>query len=261
MSTDLTPFDFDGLDESLLTVSTEHGPCLRSDAFIRWLGWTNPSSVRADHLQPGDEVEIVTSIKRGRGYAKSHVLHLTKRGTRRLLFRSNHLRAVEYADRVLDMLDELDRAGMVVDEVRITDDQIERGHQKLDEIAKRRLEERMDYQAILHSLKLGGAVPDEYAIVQNTLYMALYGMTAKRIVANQDQRSGVPRKRGPGLRKSTVAKDFLTEEQLALLNSTVLATIAQIQLRHPGGASPAQMIDAINRAVSIILPRRLGEAS
>lgn len=251
-------FDFDGLDETAMAIHPEHGPCLHSEKFIRWLGWSRPSDVRRDHLQPGDEVEISTSIKRGKGYTVSDVKHLTKRGVRRLLFRSNHPRAVEYADGVLDMLDELDRTAMVVDEKRITDEQIEQGRDRLAGLAQRRLDERMDYKAILHSLKLGGAVADEYRLVQNTLYVSLFGKTARQIIASQPQRTGVARKRGDGFRKSTVAKDYLTEDQLAVLNSTVLATIAQIQLRHPRGASAAEMVDAIHRAISIIRPNRIG---
>lgn len=249
--TDVTPFDFDGLDASALTLHPEHGPCVRSERFIKWLGWARPSDVRRDHLRPGDEVEISTSTKRGRGYAQSDVKHLTKRGVRRLLFRSNHERAVEYADRVLDMLDELDRTGMVVDEARITDEQIEHGRKRLERIARGRLEERSDYKSILHSLKMGGAVADEYRFVQNTLYLSLFGRTAAQIRTGVQQ-SGTLRKDGKGLVKSTVAKDFLVPGQLALLNSTVLATVAQIELHYPEGASAAQMIDAINRAVSIV---------
>lgn len=253
--TELTPFDFDGLDQSAVALHAEHGPCVHSETFIRWLGWTNPAHVRKDHLRPGDEVQIRTSTKRGSGTTQRNVRHLTKRGVRRLLFRSNNPRAVEYADMVLDLLDELDRAGMVVDEQRITDQQIETGKQRLDSIAQRRLEEKQDYRAILHALKLGGAVADEYQFVQNTLYLSLLGKTASDIRNTQPQRTGIPRTRGEGFRKSTVAKDYLTEDQLALLNSTVLATVAQIQLRHPHGAKAAEMTDAIHRAISIIKPR------
>jgi hypothetical protein len=251
-------FDFDGLDESLLTIHPGHGPCFRSEAFIRWAGWSRPSDVRRDHLRPGDEVEISTSIRRGQGVTKRDVLHLTKRGVRRLLFRSNHPRAVDYADRVLDMLDELDRTGMVIDERRITDEQIEQGHERLAGIARRRLEERMDYKTILHSLKLGGAVSDDYRTVQNTLYLGLFGMTAAQIRATQPQRTGMPRKRGGGLRKSRVAKDYMTEGQLKLLNVTVLATVAQIELHYPNGANAGQMVDAVNRAIRLVStpPRR-----
>jgi len=256
---DLVQFDFDGLDDKLVSVHPQHGACLQSDAFIRWAGWSTPANVRRDHLRPGDEVEISTSIKRGRGYTKRDIKHLTKRGVRRLLFRSNNPRAIEYADLVLDMLDELDRTGMVVDDQRITDEQIEQGKQRLSEIQQKRLEERMDYKQILHTLKLGGAVSDDYRMVQNTLYMGLFGKTAAQIRATQPQRTGVPRVRGEGFRKSTIAKDFLTVDQLSLLNSAVLATFAQIQLHYKDGASAAQMVDAVNRAVALVLmPRRIG---
>lgn len=249
---EIATFDFDGLDDSALVIDAAHGPCIQSERLIRWLGWARPSDVRRDHLQPGDEVEISTSIKRGRGVAQLKVKHLTKRGVRRLLFRSNLPRAVDYADRVLDMLDSLDRDGMVIDEQRITEGQIAVGRERLAELARRRLEERMDYKAILHSLKLGGAVSEEYRDVQNTLYRSLFGMTAAQIRATQPQTGGVPRKRGGGWRKSTVAKDFMTADQLALLKSTVLATIAQVELRHPNGASAHQMVEAIHRAVALL---------
>ena len=123
-----------------------------------------------------------------------------------------------------------------------------------------RLQERQDYRAILHFLKLGGATGDDYRLVQNSIYIGLFGKTAAQIRASQPQRTGVPRKRGEGFRKSTVAKDFLTEQQLEVLNSAVLATFAQVNLRHRDGASPAQMVAAVNRAISIIQPS-IGAAS
>lgn len=255
---DLERFDFQGLDASAIGHHPDEGVCLQSATTIRWAGWSNPADVRRDHLRPGDEVEISTSIKRGQGVTQSNVKYLTKRGVRRLLFRSNHPRAIEYADQVLDILDELDRTGLVIDEQRITDEQIEAGHERLDTVAKKRIEERMDYKSVLHFLKLGGAVDDEYRMVQNHLYITLFGMTAARIRATQPQRTGIPRKRGGGFRKSTVAKDFLTEDQLSMLNATVLATIAQIQLYCPNGATAAQMIAAINRADSILRPLPAG---
>lgn len=142
-----------------------------------------------------------------------------------------------------------------------TEEQIEQVQETLTEIAKRRLEEKMDYKSILHALKAGGAVDDEYRHVQNTLYLLLFGMTAAAIRATQPQRTGVARKRGDGFRKSIVAKDYLTESQLALLNATVLATTAQISLRCPQGASAGQMLDAISRAVSMLAPAQLRVAS
>lgn len=252
--TDLTPFDFDGLDQSAIGYHPEHGALVHKTKFMAWLGFDvrNASRTGDRHLQAGDLIKGVFSPigEPAKGGRKADAL--TKRGVRRLLFRSDKPLAVEYADRVLDMLDELDRTGIVVDEKRITDQQIEQGQQRLARIARGRLEERSDYRAILGSLKLGGAVSDDYRFVQNTLYLSLFGKSAAQIRASQSQQSGVERKDGKGLVKSTVAKDFLTPPQIALLNSTVLATIAQIELHHPGGASPAQMVDAIHRAISII---------
>jgi len=250
----LDRFDFEGLDQSAVVIDPEHGPCCMSERMIRWAGWSRPSDVRRDHLQPGDEVEISTSIKRGKGTTTKKVKFLTKRGVRRLLMRSNHPRAIEYADRVLDMLDELDRSGMVVDEQRITPEQIEAGQERLSALAQRRLEERMDYKAILHSLKLGGAVADEYRMVQNTLYVRLFGATAARIRETRDQLNGDLKKDGTGFTKASksVAKNYLTEPELKSLNSTVLATFAQIQVHYPNGANAGQMIAAINRAADLV---------
>lgn len=257
--TDLTPFDFDGLDQSAIGFHSDHGPLVHKTKFMKWLGLDTSNSTRSQdrHLLPGDVVAGVFSPigHATKGGRKADAL--TKRGVRRLLFRSDKPVAIEYADRVLDLLDELDRTGMVVDEQRITDEQVETGRQRLDSIAQRRLEEKQDYRAILHALKLGGAIADEYRFVQNTLYLSLLGKTAADIRDTQPQRTGIARRRGEGFRKSTVAKDYLTEQQLALLNSTVLATIAQIQLRHPDGASAAEMTDAIHRAISIIKPRQV----
>lgn len=253
---DLARFDFDGLDRSALVHHADHGPCIQSDQFIRWIGWSNPAAVRRDHLRPGDEVSLVTSTKRGRGKAMVEVKHLTKRGVRRILMRSNHPNAVEYADQVLDFLDELDRSGMVVDAERITDDQIDTGIRRLSTLQQKRLEERMDYKVILHALKEGGAVSEEYAAVQNFLYLSLFGMTAATIRATQPQRTGEPRKRGEGLLKSNVAKDYLTEPQLDLLNSVVLATFSQVRIHYRDGASSVQIMDCIARAVEMLGVRR-----
>ncbi|MER7278336.1 phage antirepressor N-terminal domain-containing protein [Dactylosporangium sp. NPDC000244] len=163
---------------------------------------------------------------------------------------------VAYQSEVADAIEAYWTQGGAINP-RATDAQIEQVQETLDEIAKRRLAERMDYKAILNYLKLGGAVDDEYAHVQNTLYLLLFGRTAATIRATQPQRTGVVRRRGEGFRKSTVAKDYLTEDQLALLNATVLATVAQISLHFPHGASAGQMLEAIGRAVGILAPAQL----
>jgi hypothetical protein len=122
-----------------------------------------------------------------------------------------------------------------------------------------RLQERMDYNTIRNALKLGGAESGDYQMVQNTFYTGLYGKTARQIVATQKQRTGTPRKRGEGFRKSTVAKDFLTEDQLRLLNGAVLATFAQIQVRRDSQPTVAEVLGAVNRAVALVAaPPRIG---
>lgn len=242
-------FDFEGLDQDRVGFHPEHGAYIQAAPFATWLGFGNPRQAIKTHLQDGDLIKGV-QIRTPSGIQRATVL--TKRGVRRLLFRANTPIAIQYADSVLDMLDELDRTGAVIDEKNITDEQIGTAQERLSVIAQRRLEERMDYKQILHSLKLGGAIDDEYRHVQNTLYLSLFGITAATIRARQPQRTGILRKRGEGFCKSTVAKDFLTEDQLGLLNRTVLATFVQIQQHYPTGASAAEMIDAINRAVAFL---------
>ncbi|WP_199036206.1 hypothetical protein [Glycomyces salinus] len=249
----LEAFDFEGLDESAIILHPEHGPCFMSERLIRWAGWSSPSDVRRDHLQPGDEVEISTSIKRGRGTTTAKVKFLTKRGARRLLMRSNHSRAIAYADRVLDMLDELDQHGMVVDEQRITDDQIQAGRERLDAIAKARLEERMDYKFVLDSIKAGGATESlDYARVQNALYLELFGATAKQIIKTRPQLTGKPKKRGEGFCKSVVAKDYLTEAEIRRMQGVVLNVVSQLHVLRPNGATAEEIIAMVEHAVSFL---------
>lgn len=134
---------------------------------------------------------------------------------------------------------------------------------RLSSVELVRLQERMDYKNILQALKGADACADDYRTVQNSLYMGLFGKTAAQIRATQTQRTGKPRKDGKGLCKSTVAKDFFSEKQLAQLNSAVLAITAQLQLHYRSGASAAEMITMANRAISLVTapPRRIGAAS
>ncbi|QRP47984.1 hypothetical protein [Amycolatopsis sp. FDAARGOS 1241] len=124
-----------------------------------------------------------------------------------------------------------------------------------------RFQELTNYKNILHSLKLGGAVREDYALVQDTIYLTLFGKTARQIKTTQEQQTGTPRKRGGGFCKSDVAKDFMTVEQLELLDALVAMTIAQIRLYHRDGATPAQMLDAVHRAAGLIDCGRLGGAA
>ena len=251
--TDIERFNFDGLDVTALAWHDTHGACVASEQFIKWLGWARPSDVRRDHLQPGDEVEISTSIKRGRGTTERKVKHLTKRGVRRLLFRSNNPRAITYADQVLDVLDEMDLKGYVIRD-GITDDQLTGAAEDIAERRRLRLEELSDYKSVLDSLKLGGAESGDYAFIQNYLYMNALGETAAQIRARgpERQQNGVMRADGQGFRKSTVAKDFLTASELGRLDAIVLVTVAQLRWMCAKGATPRQVVDAIDAAVAMV---------
>jgi hypothetical protein len=255
---DIQHFDFEGLDETAVGHDPEHGPLVHETKFMAWLGFDvkNKARIEERHLREGD---LVRGVFRpiGRVNARGRKADaLTKRGVRRLLMRSNHPLAVQYADQVLDMLDELDRSGMVVDEARITDEQIQAGQEKLSSLQQLRLAERMDYSHVKRALAQGGAISDDYRIVQNTLYIELFGMTAAAIRAVQPQLNGERRKDGEFTAASkTVAKNYLTEAQLTRLNNTVLAMFVQINQHYPHGATVGQMLDAVHRAVALTSPR------
>lgn len=129
---------------------------------------------------------------------------------------------------------------------------------KMSAIKLMRLQERKDYKNILTALKRGGAVSgDDYRHVQNTLYIGLFDKTASEIKATQKQLTGDYYKREPDrLKKSTVAKDYLTKEQLHLLDCAVLAATAQLQARYPNGTSVAQMVEVVRASASHVRPRR-----
>lgn len=251
----LEGIDFDGLDATCFGLHDEYGPLVHKTKFMKWLGIDpkNAGRVEERHLRPGDLVRgvfrpIGRENQRGR---KADAL--TKRGVRRLLFRSNHPKAIEYADRVLDMLDELDRHGMVVDEQRITEEQIQAGRERLDRLAQARIEERMDYKYVLNSIKAGGATESlDYARVQNALYRELFGTTARQIIKTRTQLTGTPKKRGEGFCKSLVAKDYLTESELRLMQGVVLNVVSQLHVLRPDGATADEIIAMVEHAVGFL---------
>jgi hypothetical protein len=116
-----------------------------------------------------------------------------------------------------------------------------------------RLQERQDYRNILHSLRLGGAESgDDYRTVQNAFYLALFRRNARQIKATQPQTGGTRRKDGKGWCKSTVAKDFLTEHQLMLLNNAVLIAVGQLNVHYPHGATLAEMLDVVRISTRLV---------
>lgn len=259
MTNEIEHFDFEGLDESAVGVHPEYGPLVHKTKFYAWIGYDPTNSSRTSdrhHMGEKDLVKGVFSPIGGGKKGGRKADALTVRGVRRILLRSDHPRAMKYADMVLDLLDELDRKGMVVDEARISDEQIEAGRARLDSLSQLRLAERMDYTHVKRALAQGGAISDDYRIVQNTLYIELFGMTATAIKAVQPQLSGERKKDGQFTAASkAIAKNYLTEPQLTRLNNTVLAMFVQINQHYPHGATVSQMLDAVHRAVALTKPR------
>lgn len=115
-----------------------------------------------------------------------------------------------------------------------------------------RFRERTDYRQVLHSLKLGGAVSDDYRLVQNTLYAGLFGMTAGVIRATREQVAGERRQDGAFTAASArVAKNYLDRNELRVLDSAVATVNAQLDVRYPHGATIEQMLEVVHRAVAL----------
>jgi len=89
----------------------------------------------------------------------------------------------------------------------------------------------------------------DYARLQQTIYRALFGMTADDI-RRQPQTTGEPRKRGGGFRKSTAAKDHLTPAQAERLEDFTLLYGARI--RQEPEASPRAAFRALETTLSFM---------
>ncbi len=151
----------------------------------------------------------------------------------------------DYVVRALEVHSEYRRAGVAIDEERITESQIADALGRLEEIARRQLEARADYEPLLDLL----VSEDDVEAVREAMYQALFGCPPAEIVAGQEPRLGLA---------GDWVEHYLTEAQLTLLKSTVLATIAQVELHYPHGARAAEMIDCINRAVRLLgFPRSI----
>lgn len=109
-----------------------------------------------------------------------------------------------------------------------------------------RLQERKDYKNVLEALKRGGAESGgrDYAQVQDYIYELLFGIPAWRIKQVQPQRLGEQLKRGDGFTKASgkIAKNYLTLQQLELLDRAVLAIISKLEQYYPNGATTKEMM-------------------
>lgn len=125
-----------------------------------------------------------------------------------------------------------------------------------------RLRERTEYRNVLDSLKLGGAVSEDYRLVQNTLYAGLFGMTAGVIRETRGQLAGDRRHDGSFTAASArVAKNYLTRDELRVLDGAVAAVNAQLEIKHPRGATRDQMLEVVHKAVSLFRSPATGTAA
>ncbi|HEU5129056.1 MAG TPA: hypothetical protein VFU12_13800 [Glycomyces sp.] len=121
-----------------------------------------------------------------------------------------------------------------------------------------RFQERADYRGVLHSLKLGGAVSEDYRLIQNTLYAGLFGMTAAVIRESRVQLDGDLKRDGSFTAASArIAKNYLTEEELELLDNVTVTVNAQLNVKYPRGATVDQMLGVVYNAVALFRPRIL----
>ncbi|WP_460498698.1 hypothetical protein, partial [Glycomyces tarimensis] len=129
---------------------------------------------------------------------------------------------------------------------------------RLESARSSRFQERADYRNVLHSLKSGGAVSEDYRLVQNTLYAGLFGMTAAVIRATRDQTDGDRRRDGDFTAASSrIAKNYLTRAELELLDSAIVTINAQLHVKHPRGATVEQMLAVVRNAVGLFRPESL----
>lgn len=125
-----------------------------------------------------------------------------------------------------------------------------------------RLQERQDYKNVLDSLKMGGAESGDYAIAQNMLYLSLFGLTAVQIKRHRKQIDGEKRRDGKFSSASAkVAKNYLTEDEIKLLDNAVLIITAQLALAYPGGAPLNGLLDVMESAVTMVKHRQLQAAA
>lgn len=116
--------------------------------------------------------------------------------------------------------------------------QLQAKHAEIDELLIVRRQEQLDYRRVITLLARGGAMDRDYAFVQDNLYLDLFGCSARSIRRDRRQLQGDRYKRGPRkgeLIPSKVAKDYLTEWELALLNKAVLMLTSMIELAFQHG--------------------------
>ncbi len=128
---------------------------------------------------------------------------------------------------------------------RASETQLQAKRAEIDELLVARRKEQVDYKRIIAALSASGAVDKDYRQVQDTLYLGLFGASAKTIRDSRPQLQGERYRVGPNkgeLRPSTVAKNYLTEQELQRLNEAVQWMTSMAALRYPDGVMPLDSI-------------------
>ncbi len=151
-------------------------------------------------------------------------------------------------DEIADIVEAYYTKNIVINKKKITLEQAEQGRSELDEIVVARQVERVDYRNVTRALSQGGAINKDYAQVQDTLYLGLFGVTARTLVRTRNQQTGERLKRGTagGLTAASkkVAKNYLTVQELDQLNAAVLMMTSTLAIRFPGGTASHDDIKA-----------------
>jgi hypothetical protein len=127
----------------------------------------------------------------------------------------------------------------------ITEDQAKAVKGQIDEILIARRWEQVDYRNVTRALASGGAIDRDYAYVQDTLYLGLFGSSARQIVKTRNQLTGERYLRGAlvgQLRPSKVAKNYLTEQELKRLHAAVTVMTSTLELAFPDGTASVDQI-------------------
>ncbi|WP_448319253.1 hypothetical protein [Streptomyces sp. CO7] len=211
-----------------------------AESFIRSLT-KGPDNSRTPYL--GTEVIQTTG-----GHQRMRVVY--KRGIFHLLATSRLKKAVEFRDRVFDLMEQIEREGFVVN-ADASLDQLHEMPQRVirtaDELVALRELEIRDYRRIKHAIWEAGGDREDFRDVRNSFYTGLFGMTASAIRMTRPQiggeryvrdyrhpRTGRVHKAGE-LRPSDATPDYLTEAELKRLDDAVLWVTTTLGFRFPGG--------------------------
>jgi len=120
------------------------------------------------------------------------------------------------------------------------------------EHAAARMLERKEYKSLKKYFVLASWNDTQYRAFQSAMYERALGMTADEI-RRQPQTSGIPRKRGEGFRKSTVAKDHFDDKQRELIGDLTNMMLSIVSRRYPDGIGFTDAMRVLDQSVSLMV--------